>query len=331
MTPFFKIFLGARLILTRQILTCLVFTYWVLNGSISVADTSKSQVGSFKALKEIVLGFQEPGATLVVMDDDDTLTMMPCSDGMDSGGCQYLGGPAWYAWQAGLIGSGSPYSAAKTQDELLNISALLFAMNKMAYTEDDLAAVLNSLALSGVRLLVLTARGGSTVSATEMQLENLTVPGSGHSSFLDLIRSNALVMGDIPSLPGPFVPCSGTGARKVTYQQGVMYVAGQNKGLMLKCLLQYYGRLNSGKTAAPVKNIVFIDDTQENVDDVYRAFKSSPGFQVKALHYTALDDHKQALTKEDSMGKRLRDKAKERWDAICLTLSRQLLSPATGN
>ncbi len=128
----------------RHILSVFLSTFLFISCSISYSDTSKSQVGSFQELKNIVLEFNEPQATLVVMDDDDTITMMRCLNDVKPGSCQYLGGPAWYDWQSDLVGSGSPYSVAETQDELLKISTLLLAMNKMDYTEDDLGSILRA-------------------------------------------------------------------------------------------------------------------------------------------------------------------------------------------
>ncbi len=316
----------------RNVITVLLSTLLLISCSTGHAKSSKSQVDSFLGLKNHVHDLNEPQATLIVMDDDDTLTMMRCSNEVDPEGCQYLGGPAWYEWQSGLVGSGSRYSVAKTNDELLDISTLLFAMNQMDYTEDDLAPILHKLSASGVRLLIETARGGSTLSATEMQLEKLKVPDSHYTDFLDMIKSNSLSMGTMnsASLPSPFTPCDLPGSREVTYRQGVMYVAGQNKGVMLECLLKYYERDNSGNPSLPIKNIVFIDDTQKNVDDVYNTFKDSTRYQVKALHYTAFDSHKEALTKEGKEGSMLRNKAKERWNAIRFTQSKQLLAPSTG-
>jgi len=308
-----------------------MIVFLFISCSIGYADSSKSQVGSFQQLKEIVMEMGEPHSTLVVMDDDDTLTMMRCSSESKPDSCQYLGGPAWYAWQSNLVGTASPYRVADTEGELLNISTLLFAMNKMDYTEEDLPSVLYDLTGKGVRLLVETARGGSNLSATEMQMDNLKVNDSNHSSFLDTISKNSLRMGpmNISSLPSPFTPCNISGTREVVYQQGIMYVAGQNKGVMLNCLLKYYENHNSGNTAFPVKNIVFIDDTQKNVDDVYNAFKDNTYYTVKALHYNALDNHKAALTAKGKQGDKLRNAAKERWEAIHSTLSQQLLFPAT--
>jgi hypothetical protein len=290
-------------------------------------EAVKRQISSFKELQEIVEKIADPTATLVVMDDDDTLTMMSCQDADKSDKCQYLGGPAWYAWQSKLVGTDSVYSVAKTQEDLFSISSLLLAMNNMEYTESDLPQVLHALTNKGVRLLVETARGSSDVSATERQFTKRLVKNSPYGSFLDMISANSLVFApdNLTSLSGPFIPCRIPGARAVSYQQGVMYVAGQNKGIMLKCLLRRYQSANSD--GLPIKYVVFIDDTQGNVDDIYSAFKHSDQYNVKALHYDALDKHKNALT-EGPRKNTYQENAKQRWNAIHTTMHKELLNPA---
>ena len=89
---------------------------------------------------------------------------------------------------------------------------------------------------------------------------------------------------------------------------------------MLKCLLD---STNSSK----IKNIVFIDDTLKNVEDVYASFEDSNKYKVKALHYTALQDHKAALT----LGKNAniyQENANNRWLAIKSAFKQQLQEPA---
>ena len=119
------------------------------------AGAEKSSVSSFKAMEKVVESFGAQGIphTLVVMDDDDTLTMMPCSDPMDPRRCQYLGGPAWFAWQQALLEKQpeSRYLVANSFDDLLDVSALLFDLNRMAYTEGDVPSVLNALTQKQVR------------------------------------------------------------------------------------------------------------------------------------------------------------------------------------
>ena len=294
------------------------------------ADASKHRVDKFAELEAYVLAGHAPSNTLLVMDNDDTLTMMPCPDSSEPTQCQYLGGPAWFAWQNDLLDGPSHYRVAKNQNELLAISALLFAISNMSYTEENVPGLLQRLASRGVRLLVEAARGSTEVSATERQYNQLQTPGDTPLTFLELISNNSLVMGagNSTSLPGPFIPCGIPGTRPVSYQQGIMYLAGQNKGVILQCLLQYYElrvKLNPG---LPVKHIVFIDDDEKNVEDVFQAFKHSVAYKVQVLHYTALQRHKRALTEgqhKDSFQK----KTKQRWLAIKTVIAQSLISPAT--
>ncbi|MCW8875833.1 MAG: DUF2608 domain-containing protein [Kangiellaceae bacterium] len=311
-------------------LAILLLNVTIINDNVE-AKANLSKVKSFKELHKIVnqLGSEQLAHTLVVMDDDDTLTMMSCPHQKKEKTCQYLGGPAWYSWQQDLLNSQSKYKVADNSQELLDIAALLLAMNNMVYTEKRIPHILGQLTQSGVKLLVLTARGSSNLSATTSQFSKLAVKElsvkqstTTDESFLDLINSNALKgkKSQIASIASPFQPADCNASRPLSYQQGVMYVAGQNKGEMLQCLL---ARTDSGK----IKNIVFIDDTLANVKDVYQAFKDKQHYQVTALHYTALQKHKAALTEGDKANT-LQQNAQNRWRAIKSTLQSELLKPA---
>lgn len=131
----------------------------------------------------------EPENTLVVMDNDDTLTMIACADDQSPSECQYLGGAAWYAWQSELVTAQSAPRVADTSLELIEASDLLFALNTMVYTRDNVPAILARLSSQGVRLMVETARGNQTISATEDQFTDLTLPDGGNLlSFLPPMR-----------------------------------------------------------------------------------------------------------------------------------------------
>jgi len=297
-----------------------------LTTSFATAEATRHQVSSFAELAQHVNDLGDLTSTLVVMDDDDTLTMMPCPKGSKPKNCQYLGGPAWYAWQENLLTDNpdSPYLVAKDEATLLKLSTMLFAINNMVYTEADVPKVLNNLSSKGVRLLVETARGYETTSATAAQFSALT---AATGSYSQLISRNSLIMEDsnTTSLPGPYTPCNIPGSRSVNYQQGVIYVAGQNKGTMLQCLLQSYENSESDNPALPIRNIVFIDDTQKNVDDIYQTFAGQQRYQVRALHYNAFDAHKAALTTGPN-AKTYQDNAKRRWEKISQVLHHQLQS-----
>ncbi|QDF28806.1 DUF2608 domain-containing protein [Halarcobacter anaerophilus] len=290
------------------------------------ADAYKSEVASFLELEKIVNKINKPTSTLVVMDDDDTLTMMQCNKSKGDESCQYLGGPAWYDWQDELLENylnnkkDSKYRVADSQEELLKISTLLFSLNNMPYTDKNIPNILTNLSKKGVRLLVETARGSDNLSATTAQFSNLTTK---NGTFIQLIENNSLKYGknSLSSLASPFLPCNLEKSRAVSYQRGVMYLSGQNKGVMLKCMLSTYKNSPSYKK---IDNIVFIDDTLGNVINVYDAFKDDKEYKVHAFHYTAFDKHKNALTQGDKK-EIYQEQAYKRWLEIEKVIKSNLL------
>ncbi|WP_417436847.1 DUF2608 domain-containing protein [Idiomarina abyssalis] len=284
-----------------------------------------SSVASFSEMETKIAQWGDAAMpnTLIVMDDDDTLTMMDCPVQSDPEQCQYIGGPAWYAWQSSILNDPTnPYRVAKTSDDLLGISALLLGMNNMPYTDPDIPKVLSDFTEKGARLLVLTARGNSNVSATESQFTNLAV---AQKDFLSFVKDNALLgtQSRIASIAGPVIPAACPAHIPVTYQQGVMYVSGQNKGDMLKCLMAITNADN-------VRNIAFLDDTAANVQDVYKAFENSKNLNVLALHYTRLEAHKNALTQPAASSlpdNKYQMKANARWRALKSMMDQELLRP----
>ena len=282
----------------------------------SIITTSK-----FADVINIINELDDPKSTLLVMDDDDTLSMIRCTETQ----CQYLGGPAWYSWQSNLLTTKSVYRVADKSEDLLKISTLLLSINYMVYPELDIPEVLESLSDSGVKLLVETARGPKNLSATVNQFTHLQpMDGSSYDNLLDLINENSLMgsSSNMTSLASPFMPCEAaapSGTRAVSYQQGVMYAAGQNKGVMLNCLLQ-------STESSDIKNIVFIDDTLKNVEYVFNQFVDSQ-YKIRAIHYTALAKHKAALT-EGAGAKLLQETAWARWEAIKTILDIELVDSA---
>lgn len=291
----------------------------------ATAEASRYELAAYSDLKAAINDF-DPATTLLVFDNDDTISTMPC---VDEQTCQYLGGAAWFDWQDELLGHTSPYRVAEDFDDLLAIASFIFNATDMQVTDPQLPALLNELTQSGMRFIVETARGGTNVNATERQLSALSsLDGKSHD-MLALVRATALTFadGDIPSIEGPFLPCSMNGASPVTYRQGVMYLAGQNKGVMLKCLLRLYAADADGREAMPIRQIVFVDDTPKNVDDVVAAFQDEPGIRVKAFHYSAFDAHKAKLT-SGPRAQVLQDRAKARWDQLSAAIKAALQNPA---
>ncbi|MCF2862130.1 DUF2608 domain-containing protein [Pseudoalteromonas sp. Cnat2-41] len=289
------------------------------------AESAKSilTTDSFVTLEQQVMQWGEPENTLVVMDNDDTLTMIACADDQSPSKCQYLGGAAWYAWQSELVTAQSAPRVADTSLELIEASDLLFALNTMVYTRDNVPAILARLSSQGVRLMVETARGNQTISATEDQFTDLTLPDGG--DLLGFFATHAPKFAGLASKASPYSSCDSGSKRRISYRQGVMYLAGQDKGKNLLCFVnQYNDTLSPDKQ---IRNIAFIDDTLENVESINHAFATQAQFNVAAYHYTALAAHKAALT-QGPMAKKHQAKATERWCKVIKTMTKELIKPS---
>lgn len=281
------------------------------------ADSKIVSAKSFQEIAEIVQNFHAPEKTLLVLDDDDTLTMMSCPKQANIHTCQYLGGPTWYDWQAQLPAD-SKYRVAKSEMDLIAKSRYLLDINYMVYTDQAIPQVLAKLAQSGVRLMAETARGADYDSATDVQFAHLL---ADKGTLLSLISDHAPKNSEgLSSLASPYLPCKGNNeGRAVRYEQGIYYVAGQNKGMMLHCLL---ARLPSQQ----IENIVFVDDTFKNVQDMADAFKQDKNYQVISVYYTRLAAHKAAFL----MGphaKAYQDEAYKEWHQLQAALGQNLRSP----
>lgn len=298
----------------------------------SHAGSTISKVKSFTGMyKKYIQKIKHPAGALLVMDNDDTLTMMSCPDKKKPETCQYLGGAAWFSWQESQVEIKAQPRVADSFSELLVAADLLFSINEMTYTAADVPGVLNKTASSGIRFLVETARGNSNLSATERQFSNINTDSKKYSDLLSFINKHSLNFGasKLASKASPYLPCNTEKGKKdtnwtpVTYQQGIMYLSGQNKGKILKCMLDEY---NAQENVIPVSDIIFIDDTKINVEKVHEAFKGSTKYNMQALHYTALSDHKKAFIK-GRMANIYQDNAMKRWNKIKHALENSLQNP----
>ena len=302
-----------------------VFALLALFSQAGQASSITHDVKSFTEMQQYVDKIADPKHTLVVMDDDDTLTMMSCPDSKQLDTCQYLGGPAWFSWQQSQIKNMAQPRVADSFSGLLTASSMLFSINYMPYTATDVPTVLNKLTTSGVRLLVETARGNDNVSATERQFSRLDNKSYNkqYPNLLSLVSENSLRFEKGPGKVSPYPPCGDQHMQPISYQLGAMYLSGQNKGKILKCMLDDY---NHDHKADAVTHVVFIDDTDANVVDVHKAFENDKLYDVYALHYTALKEHKKALT-EGKMAAAYQANAMKRWKAIREAMQENLQNP----
>jgi hypothetical protein len=189
---------------------------------------------------------------LVVLDIDNTLLAME----------QDLGSDQWYYWQQALAGE-DPCSALLVDDRLAVQGALFYA-SAMRPTQPDAALQVRRMQDAGLRVIALTARGA------DYRLQ----------TFRELRRNDFSLWNTAwPSPTGhaeQFTPAGFT--RPVHYEDGVLFAAGQDKGVALQALLERSG------AERPVL-ILMVDDKRANLQQVMQAFSWS-ATKVHAWHYT---------------------------------------------
>lgn len=255
----------------------------------SFAQSSIISVDSFTAIQQMIAGSAHPHHLLVALDDDDTLTMIPCapySVGTPAGTCQYLGGPAWFSWQESLAAN-NPARIWTTFDQLLNIQNALFATNAMPLDDPTIPDALKTAGQVGAHVIVASARGYDMSNATEAQFSQ-----DGIMSTIESLAIHAKPHSKHISFPGTYmpIPWSDKPVRAIAYEHGVLYLAGQNKGMMLQQFLKKTHEKHR------IREIIFVDDTMQNVIDVANAYKNVRHINVICVHYTRLEAHKNALT-----------------------------------
>lgn len=223
---------------------------------------------------------------LVALDIDNTLLAME----------QDLGSDQWYYWQKSLAEQ-DPCSALLVDDRLAVQGALFYA-SAMRPTQPDAAQLVRRMQDAGLKVIALTARGA------EYRLQ----------TFRELRRNGFSLWNNAwPSPTGYAATFTPTGVeRPVLYEDGVLFAAGQDKGLALQALLDRAG------VEKPVL-ILVADDKHANLQDVMQAFSWSPT-RVHAWHYTREQPVVDAFDPEA---------AAQQWEALrpALMQIEQLLGP----
>lgn len=205
-----------------------------------------------------------PEQVLVVLDIDNTLLAMN----------QDLGSDQWFYWQRDLEQE-DPCSALLVNDRLAAQGALFFA-GAMRPTQADGPEQVRRLQDAGLRVIAITSRG----------------PDYRLQTFRELRRNGiAFWPSALPPQRGfaeEFVPQGGT--RPARYEDGVFLTAGQNKGDMLKALLE--------RTNTPWPLVVVIaDDKGYSLTEMMEAFDGTDT-AVVAWRYSREDATVAALDRQ---------------------------------
>lgn len=195
----------------------------------------------------------QPEEVLVIFDLDNTLLTMDSA----------LGSVAWYDWQAEM--ADKPGCQPGELNDRFAAQGLLYFLGSMRPVQPDTADIVAGLQRAGHPVLVLTARG------PDYYLETLR----------ELTRNDLIFTPLRASLRGQNALTYAL-QRPVRYQQGVLMVAGQNKGEML---LDLYARL---KLALP-QAVVMADDSRDNLEDMQTSLKQA-GIPGQLFRYGLADD-----------------------------------------
>jgi len=291
---------------------CLILSTFLISIQ-TYAYSTITSANSFRQVQQLILASKHPHHLLLVLDDDDTLTMIPCPNQKSIAQCQYLGGPAWFSWQMTL----SPNDPQRVGNfsRLLKIDALILNMSKMPLDDPSIPAALAAAHQVGAHIVVASARGYSMLGATETQLQQ--------DGILNTIEKNALKTpsGHI-SFPGYYFPkiLSDKKMRRIAYIDGVLYLSGQNKGVMLKLFLQKMHQTNN------ITQVIFVDDTFQNDKDMAAAYANNPKVKVTSIHFTRLSAHKAALT-QGKNAKKFQLAATTQWNNLKRSMKNNLLGP----
>jgi|GEM_PF-1851562 hypothetical protein len=245
----------------------------------STANTSSAPSNSVQTvdLQEVVdealraLENSTVRRVLLVFDIDNTVLTMP----------QFLGGDRWYNHQAALLAENRNPDFASF-DELFEAQGALFSVAGMRLTQPNGASLIAEAEAAGIDVAFLTARGPSFFDATRRELSrndiNFTPVHTCSAILCDL--DGILEDADIRRALQAFgaVPDSET-YRRVALRGGVMMVAGQDKGEMLRVLL-------ATLVHTQYDHIVFVDDAEKNIEAVA---SNGPPIPTSIFHYTRID------------------------------------------
>lgn len=242
----------------------------------------KSVVSQVSALNDIYGKDQ----VLIVVDIDNTLL----TSSVD------LGGDIWYQWQRGQLDI-KPSDSQKVPCLFEDTIGLLYELLPMKLTEKNAPDVVSAWQKGGNTVMALTSRAPKYRAATERELAR---------NGFDFERSALSPKG----LTAP-VYRENT-ERELSYMKGVMMTSGMNKGEMLTYILE--------KTKRHFNAIVFVDDSEKNIVNVYEKFKSRNDIDTNIYHYVNVEKNRElalgaVLTQEQA------DKMTNDWAVLNTSLN----------
>jgi hypothetical protein len=249
---------------------CTIVLALLLSACVAQANSPKVVVRETKAYSQVeaevqtILSQDTAKQLLIVLDIDNTI-LTSASD---------LGSDIWYQWQhQDLAIKPRPEQVVNClYEDSIN---LLYELAPMRLTESGLPQLIESWQKQGITVFALTSRSPGSRFATERELKRAGID----MSITALAPDNS---------PAPVY--REKLQREMSYMGGIMMTTGMNKGQMLRYILQ--------KTNRQFTNVVFVDDSQKNIDNLYAEFNQTAGLNsqqtpnLTLFHYTKIEDER---------------------------------------
>lgn len=223
-----------------------------------------SDVVTTRDLVDVLKVLSEPynGRTLLVLDIDDTLLTSPT----------FFGSDAWHEWQKTL----SPQSPGYVPCGF-DVIAMSYEVGTQVPTQDDAAAAINAIPLDKV---MITSRSpmyrGGTIR--ELKRAGYEFPASLQPGLAGAIYEYR----PDPTQPGV----------TISYHQGVLMIAGQNKGKTLIDLMKHL--------QVAYDRVVLVDDGEKSIDDM-RGAMASVEIEFRGVRYNRIDKNIDAARERQSI------------------------------
>lgn len=211
-----------------------------------------SDVITTRDLVDVLKVLSEPynGRTLLVLDIDDTLLTSPT----------FFGSDAWYEWQKTLSPQSPGYVPCK-----FDVLAMNFEAGTQVPTQADAVAAINAIALDKI---MITSRSpmyrGGTIR--ELKKAGYQLPESLQPGLAGAIYEYR----PDPNQPGA----------TLSYHEGVLMVAGQNKGLALVDLMKHM--------QITYDRVVQVDDGEKHLNEMRDAMTAA-GIEYRGVRYNRID------------------------------------------
>ncbi len=251
--------------------------------------TVKKEVHSFATVASDVSDLSEKygeANVLVVLDIDNTVL----TSSVD------IGGDIWYQWQRGNLEI-KPRPEQKVPCLFEDSIGLLYELGPMDLTEKVVPSIISGWQANEISVMALTSRAPKYRPATERELTN---------KGIDFELTALAPLGEKPPIYREVKD------RELSYMKGVMMTSGMNKGEMLTYILE--------KTGREFDAIVFVDDSQKNIDNLYQEFELRRDIDFNIYHYTKVETDREneygtVLTKSQA------EKMANDWNELNTTLN----------